>query len=402
MNPFMFILYDIKRLFGRGKTAFLAMLSPIPVILMFALFLAPMLTQGKGVFFSGAILNEDNSESVEQLMNIIINYEVKKGNVAVYPVKEKETGERMVDEGKVAVFMYIPPETYTDSMNGKRAVMEFYYSPSRAFDALTFYTGIKSSISVFGQGIRLVNSAVGIAENLGLSEEEIIRIWDEGVVDLQNVFIHRGRVIGKNGIFLFGADYHFRFAIALLFATCAYMSSFPVIYLTSLDLSEIFGKRSIPTKRLAAYFTARIISGAVLILSSFLIMFPVARLLRQIQFDFAMSVIPGIILTSFVFSSLGVLLGSMFKRGQSALWAGLYFGTASIAGVAFLSDKTDLPEAVAFLMRISPFRAGVSIFSNGMFNLMIERYTFDMCVLLSAFVIFSAAGFVLYRKRSAL
>ena len=402
MNPFLFILYDIKRLFGRGKTAFIAMLSPIPVILMFALFLAPVLTQGNGAFFSGAILNEDNSESVNQLMNIIINYEVKKGNVAVYPVKEKETGERMVDEGKVAVFMYIPPDTYADSMNGNRVVMEFYYTPSRAFDALTFYTGIKSSLSVFGQGIRLVNIAVGIAKKLGLSEDEIFRIWDEGVLDLQNVFIHRGRVIGKNGIFLFGADYHFRFAIALLFATCAYMSSFPVIYLTSLDLSEIFNKRSIPAKRLLLYFIARIISGAILILFSFLIMFPVARLLRQIELNFALSVIPGIILTSLVFSSLAVLIGSMFKRGQSALWAGLYFGTASVASVAFLSDKTDIPEALALLMRISPFRASVSIFSNGMFNLMIERYAFDMFVLFSAFVIFSAAGFVIYMKRSAL
>lgn len=401
MNPFLFILYDIKRLFGRGKTAFIAMLSPIPVVLMFALFLAPILTDGNETFFSGAILNEDDSESVNQLMNIIVNYEVGKGTVAVYPVKDKETGERLVDEGKVSVFLYIPPDTYNDSMSGKKAVLEFYYSPAHSFDALTFYSGIKSSMSVFGQGIRLVNIAVGIAEKLGLSQEEIIRVWDDGINDLQNVFIHRGRVIGKNGIFLFGADYHFRFAIALLFATCAYLSSFPIIYLTSLDLTEIFNKRSVPTKKLFTFYVSRIISGAVLIMFSFLIMFPVARALRQIPLNFALSVIPGMLLTSLAFSALAVLTGSIFKRGQSALWGGLYFGTASIAGVAFLSDKTDLPEAVSFLMRISPFRASVSIFSNAMFNLVVERYTYDMLILLAAFVIFSVAGFVMYRKRSA-
>ena len=90
MNPFSFILYDIKRLFGHGKTAFIAMLSPIPVILMFALFMAPLLLDSGEKFYSVAILNEDENEKVSQLMNIIINYEVEKGEVAVYPVKKKQ------------------------------------------------------------------------------------------------------------------------------------------------------------------------------------------------------------------------------------------------------------------------------------------------------------------------
>ena len=401
MNPFSFILYDIKRLFGHGKTAFIAMFSPIPVILMFALFMAPLLLDSGEKFYSVAILNEDDNEKVSQLMNIIINYEVEKGDVAVYPVKEKATGLKLVDEGKVAIFMYVPPNTYVDSMSGKKAEMEFYYSPNHAFDALILYTGLKSSISVFGQGIGVVNEAVLIAEKLGLSEDEILVIWNDGIADLLGVFISRGRVIGKKGIFNFGADYHFRLIIAVLFASCAYLSSFPVIYLTSLDLSETFSKRSIPAKRLFGYYVARIISGAVLILISFLIMFPVARALRNIKIHFALSVIPGVILTALVFSSLAVLIGSLFKRGQSALWAGLYFGTASIAAVSFLSDKGNLPGVVSFMMRISPFRASVSIFSNAMFNFVAERYVFDLCILAAAFLIFFAAGFLIYRKRSA-
>ena len=401
MNPFSFILYDIKRLFGHGKTAFIAMFSSIPVLLMFALFMAPLLLDAGEAFYSVAVFNEDDNEKVSRLMNIIINYEVDKGNVSVYPVKEKETGRKLVDEGKVAIFMYVPPNTYKDSMSGKAAEMEFYYSPSHAFDAMVLYTGIKSSLSVFGQGIGVVNEAIEIARKLGLSEEEILVIWNDGISDLLTVFISRGRVIGENGILNFGADYHFRLVIAILFATCSYLSSFPVIYLTSLDLSETFSKRNIPPKRLFGYYIARIISGSVLIVLSFLIMYPVARALRSIKIHFALSVIPGIILTSLVFSALAVLIGSLFKRGQSALWAGLYFGTASIAAVSFLSDKGNLPGVVSFMMRISPFRASVSIFSNAMFNFVAERYVFDLCILAAAFAIFFAAGFLIYRKRSA-
>ena len=205
MNPFSFVLYDIKRLFGHGKTAFIAMFSPIPVVLMFGLFMAPLLIDKGDAFYSVAILSEDDNNRVSQLMNIIIDYEVKTGNIAIYPVKERETGEKLVDDGKVAIFIYIPPNTYLDSMSGKKAVMEFYYSPTHAFDALVLYTGLKSSVSVFGQGIGVVDSGIQIAQKLGLSEDEILNIWNEGISDLLNLFIHRGRVIGKNGIFNCGS-----------------------------------------------------------------------------------------------------------------------------------------------------------------------------------------------------
>ncbi|MBP5493478.1 MAG: ABC transporter permease [Lachnospiraceae bacterium] len=402
MKIFSFIFYDIKRLFGHGKTAFLAVFSPIPVIIMFAVFLAPMIVSEKGLAVSGAVLNEDDSEMVKQLMNLTINYEIDRGNLSMYPVKTTEIGKKLVSDGKVAVFLYVPAETYITTMSGEKVTIDFYYAPSHAFEALIFEEGIKSSLSVFGQGIRAVYVAADIAKRHGLSDEDFYRIWNDGVNDLIDIYIHRGRTIGKDGMFLFGGSYHFRYMVALLFTACAFFSSFPIMYLTSLDLSETFKKRSISDKRLFAYFISRIISGAVLIMFAFLIMFPVARLIKQIKFNFALSVLAGVVLLSFTFSSLAVLIGSIFKKGQSALWAGLYFGTVSMVGVTFLSDKTGLPLPVTFFMRISPFRAGVSIFSNAMYTLMTERYVMDMLVLLGAFVVFFIAGFVIYRKRSAL
>ena len=107
MNPFSFVLYDIKRLFGHGKTAFIAMLSPIPVLLMFGLFFAPLLLDRGETFYSIATLNDDNSK-IGYLMNLIIGYENTTGNITIYPVKEKETGIKLVDEGKVAIFIYVP------------------------------------------------------------------------------------------------------------------------------------------------------------------------------------------------------------------------------------------------------------------------------------------------------
>ena len=65
MNPFSFLMYDIKRLFGHGKTAFLAMFSPVLILLLFSTFLAPLLAVGEGTKITCAFLNEDETESVK-------------------------------------------------------------------------------------------------------------------------------------------------------------------------------------------------------------------------------------------------------------------------------------------------------------------------------------------------
>ena len=99
-------------LFGHGKTAFIAMLSPIPVILLFGLFFAPFLMDRGETFYSIATFNDDD-DRIGQLMTLILNYENTTGNITIYPVKEKETCMKLVDEGKVAIFIYVPQICYT-------------------------------------------------------------------------------------------------------------------------------------------------------------------------------------------------------------------------------------------------------------------------------------------------
>ncbi|MBO4324038.1 MAG: ABC transporter permease [Lachnospiraceae bacterium] len=399
MKLFSFILYDIKRLFGHGKTAILAVLAPIPVVLMFGLFLAPVLADGNGAFITGALCNDDESVLLRMMMNMVIDYETDKGNAEIHTVPDAESGKRMVEEGKAAVFLYVPEDTYEKAMNGERAAMKFYYAPSHAFDALTFQSGIASSISVFGQSVRVIGAAGEAAEARGMTGEKFGEMRNDAVTDLISVYLHRGEIIGKNGVFLLGGDYHLRYALAILFAACAFFAAFPVMYLTSIDKTGVLAKRSVPAQKTVYFFIARIVSGTVLILCTFAVMYPMARALRKVEMKNVLSVLPGMILTALTFSALAVLIGSLFRRGQSALWAGLYFGAACFAGVTFLSDKAGLPAFVSFLMRISPVRASVSIFSNAMFNLMEERYVQDMLILAVSFALFTAAGFFAYRKR---
>lgn len=401
MNPFSFLFYDIKRLFGHGKTAILAILSPIPVLLLVAVFLIPFLTADSGSKLSCALLNEDGESGFQELVNMVIAPEISAGTAVIYPVKDIETGKRLVNEGKVAAFLHIHPNTYADSMNGKKAVMEYYYSKEHAFEALLFFNSMKSTISVFGQGIRIVYVAAEIATDNGTDENEVIKLWSEGSDELINVHLHRGRIIGKSGIFSPGNDYYLRFTMGALFAVCAYFVSFPVIALTGVDLSGNYKKRNIPKKNLAGFYFARLFSGTLLILCAFSIMYPIARFIRNFPVRFAFSVIPAMILLALTYSALAILIGSIFHKGHAGLWAGLYFGLISAAGVVFLSMNNSLPKIVSFLMQISPLRAGISLFSNAMFQLVPQRYLLDMLILLGCFVVFTLSGFAVYMKRGS-
>ena len=399
MKPFMFIFYDIKRLFGHGKAVILAMLSPVPILLLFATFLIPVLTADNGTKIACAIYNEDPTERLTELINLIIAPEVSDGRAVIYPVKDMETGLRLVKEGKVSAFFHIPNNTYSAPMQGEKAVLEYYYSKEHSFEALVFYSSIKSTLSVFGQGIRIVYIAADIATNKGMTDEEILTLWNAGSQDLLNVHLNRGKNIGMKGVFSPGNDYYLRFIIGSLFAICAYFSSFPIIYLTSHDLSETFKSRKTSTGSLVGFYFARLLSGSLLIMGTFIIMYPVARILRRFPVRLALTVFPAMLLTSLTFSALAILLGSLFKNGHSALWAGLYFGFISIAGVFFMSRNTDYPKVISFLMEISPLRSSISIFSNALFKMVEERFTMDILVLISMFIIFVIAGFTVYMIR---
>ena len=401
MNPFSFIFYDIKRLFGHGKTAFLAMFSPVIVLLLFATFLAPMLSTEQVTKISCAFLNEDENPSFRSMMDMVVSAEVSEGAGVIYPVKEVSVGKSLVEDGKVSAFFYIPPKMYENVMNGTGRNMDFYYSGAHSFEALIFYSILDSSLSVFGQGIRMVYVAAEIAQAHNVSEEQVYKLWSEGSQQMFQLYLNRGKIIGSSGFFNPGGDYPLRFAMAMLFAICSYCVSFPIIYLTNLDVSELLQKRNLPGKKLAGYYFSRLASGTVLILCTFFIMYPVARVIRRIPVRFALSVLPAILLTAFLFSALGILLGCLFKKGQNSLWAGLYVGFVFVLSALFLSKSPGLPGPLAFLIRISPFRACVSIFSNAMFQQATQRYGLDLLILLISFLVVTGAGFAAYMKRGS-
>ena len=74
---------------------------------------------------SCAIFNEDTTERFTKVVDYVVAPEVKNGTAVVCPVQDFDTGIRLVQEGKVAAFFYIPAETYSRSMHGEVAELQF-------------------------------------------------------------------------------------------------------------------------------------------------------------------------------------------------------------------------------------------------------------------------------------
>ncbi len=393
------ILYDIKRLFSHGKTALLALLSPVPVILLFTAFIVPLLSMGNGTTLPCAIYNEDESEELERLMNLLVGREVEAGSTRIYPVKTLETGLQLMEDGKVASVLHIKENTYWNTVGGETMVFDYYYSPSHALDATIFSRALRSTLSVFGQGMRVVRYGGSIAMERGADMDDVLFLWQDGMEDLTKILLHRGKVIGWDGVFLPGGDFPLRYYTGVLFMICVLFASFPVIGLTAYDLSELYKrKRPDGTKMGQAYF-ARLISGTVLILCVYGVLFPLARMMKEIDLVMILSVLPALILIAFTFSALGILLGSLFRRIDSACWAGLYLG----AGMVFLSVLSTkegiLPGPLQTLSSFLPVRAAISVFSNDLYHPEADRYPADLLYILIAFLLFSACGYVLFRRK---
>ena len=120
--------YDIKRLIGNVRTVLIAVLCPLAALFVFFIFLMPMLTEDKKTYNTCALLLEDDNEDFVRLIDTLLAGIEKRQTATVYPVKDEETGMKLLKEGKVTIFLHIHPKTYDRLMDGDAVDMDFYYN----------------------------------------------------------------------------------------------------------------------------------------------------------------------------------------------------------------------------------------------------------------------------------
>ena len=399
MSFLRILKYDIKRLIGNGRTVAIAVLSPVAVLFIFVIFLIPMLTDGNKTTISCALLLEDENENFKRLIDTIMAVEEARDIASIYPVKDEETGMKLVEEGKVAVFLHIYPDTYDRLMDGEDVDMDFYYNSLHAMDALIFCRALRSTSSVFGQGLKMVRVGADVAITNGVDEDTVNERWREGMDDVIRLTSGRGRILGYAAVFSPGGDFPSEYYLGMIYVLCGFIATFSGTYLTASDVSEIYRRRRLTTGECTKHFFARLLSQTFLIMISFAVLIPSSRLINLVEMNAALVTLPAMLMVALSFSSIGIFVGSICRDKNTALWVEFYAGLF-MTGLSVLAAREGMLSGVLLKIgNVMPIKAAISLFANGLFELEIHRYLHDIGIMAVAFILFTVPAFFIFRKR---
>ncbi len=391
--------YDIKRLVGRGRNLAVTILSPLAFLFIFVIFLIPMLTDNGDMTISCALLQEDQDENFCRLINTILAVEESRGIARIYPVKDEETGLKLVKEGKVAVFLHIYPETYSRLMNEEAVDMDFYYNQIHAMDASLFARALRSTSSIFGQGLRMVRLGADMAMEHGVQESTVIDKWSDGMSDVLALTVGRGKILGYTAIFAPGGDFPTAYLMGLVLMICGLISTFPGVYLTSKDVNVIYSQRKLRRTEVTRFFLARLVSQALLLMVNFLMVFPFAKYINETELKSVMLSIPAMLLVAFTFSAMAILVGALSRNPNDALWVEFYISLFMIVLAICAGREGMLGDVLQKVAGFLPAKAAISLFANGLFELQMHRYLHDISILAVALLIFLVPAYCIFRKR---
>ena len=391
--------YDIKRLIGNVRTVLIAVLCPLAALFVFFIFLMPMLTEDKKTYNTCALLLEDDNEDFVRLIDTLLAGIEKRQTATVYPVKDEETGMKLLKEGKVTIFLHIHPKTYDRLMDGDAVDMDFYYNSVHAMDALAFSRALRSAASVYGQGLKIVRVSAEMAEENGVDSDTVNEKWDEGMSDVIRLNTSRGRIMGYETVFSPGGDFPGEYYLGLICVLCGLIATFSGVYLTSGDVNEIYSSRKLSGGDSVRFFFSRLLSEALLILLTFAVLLPVSELVKDLELNAVLVTFPAMIIIALFFSALSILIGAICRDKKNALWVEFYVGLF-MAGLSVLASREGmLPGVFQKLGNLMPVRASISLFSNGLFELELHRYLHDIGIVAISFVILVIPAFFVFRKR---
>ncbi len=399
---------DLKRLF-RGRGLILAtLLMPIVGMLVFGSVLAPMLAIQTDLRIPYAICNMDKSKQGQRLVSMVMNSESLREMSKGYPVPDEETGCKLLQEGRVGVLVCIPADFYQTMSCGEDPSLRLISYPEHGFDQTMVRLTLDGSLRAIGQSQNLIDAVGAALRKAGADEtaasallEDELTAGIEQYVQRRASLVHGGTVSPEGE--LFPAEHY----LSVLFSLFAALAMLPSLHLTASDLSGNVLRRGLltDTKTTVCYFTARLLSGAALILLTMLLLFPVGAIIQGIviigrQGGAAkyLSLMAALLLTALCFSALSLLIAGLVRQPRPALWCG-FFAVLLMAALSGISaGEGMLPAAFTAIGRWMPLKPAMGLIANVLFRLDQVRYVQDTLRLTLLLAVFLAGGFAAVRR----
>lgn len=397
------ILIELKRLFSNKLSLALAVLAPVISLLFLASLIAPL-------FFSNqrlsqmvvAVYPEETHPDAQVVMEDIVSSEYIQSLVDVKFVSSVSEGISWTENGKAAIFVYIPAGLIDKLYSREQATISLWVSPEYYFEASLFLPITNSIVDGFNR----IQFALDTLYYRAMDEFPNDFVWQH-YYDLTLVIglrvMNRPILFDLEGISPLGRFLPIEYYTSAIFAFFTGLGLIPLCGYNAKDFTSAALSRGLAVTRWRyQYLFARIISGALYILLVALPMLIVGMLIVGMDFAFGGNLVAlfGVtIVSALCFSSLAVLFGLILPKGDNAVWLGFYFilFMALLGGIIFPDDY--IPKAFLIIGRFSPLRAGMNNYAVSLFNYAFRRLQFSLLIQFIWFVLAFLISLPLFNRR---
>lgn len=400
-----FLYYDIKRMFQSKRTLALCILAPIVVMIIFSTVITPLIFKFYETNkFTIAIYNEDGTEFSKEFINYMVNSKSLKDLVEPFSVPSKEMGKKLLKSGKVLVFVHVPRDTYNNITQSKPTKIHVHGMDAHVFEASLISITLESALDWVGKGENVLGVSTDFILDKGASAEEANAFYGR-MVDLGlDYAMDRRAILAKEGTVTPIDEYlPIQYYLSAIFALFAGIAILPLVRFTSNDLNSSVLQRSFVGQRGIAYFIgARILSGALFITLILTMVFPAGIITSAINDIFSAnypSLVIGIFTTAISLSSLALLLASLIKRKESAMWVAFWIIILLAAIGGCFVPYNYLPKLARDIGMFSPLRGSKRIILCGLFAFNKKVLVQELTMLISLTIAFTSLSYILIKRK---
>lgn len=403
-----FLTYDLKRMFSGKTMVLMCILSPIIVVMIFSLVIAPMLFTANGLYFNLAICNEDKNEEVNQFIRQMVNSQALADIVDMYPVNSVDIGLELVEKDDVSVLIHIPENLFEDIRNGNEISVPVYAKKSHALESKLISMTLNSSLALVGKSQNVMEAAKNMVIDLGETEENARIFLNDTTDSAIRDYMNRREVFGEGGTLSPMGEYMpVEYYLSAIFSLFAALSMLPIIHFTAVDVSGAILRRGLLCGMGSVrFFITRIVSGACFILLVQLMLFPTSFLLRiagdilgGVYVSSFIALFISIVISSFCYSSFAFFIATLLPNEKTALWTGFFLSLAMAIVCGALLPESMLPTWSTTIGKWLPLRSSMRMLSVSLFKYDPAIFLMDLLKTSGFMMGYVILGFLCLKRR---
>lgn len=379
-----FFLFDLKRIFGSGRTIVLCVVVPLIVMLLFTTVIAPLLVTRSRVDASCfAIYNEDGTAVSKEFIDYVASSKSFEGIVYIFGVDSLDEGLELVRTQEASGLLYIPAGFYDAMSKGMDVSLDIYGSELNILECSLVLTALETAL----------NTAGGAQNALGVLREDVIKLGGstEGADELYdsmlscgiNVITNRRAVLGEDGFISPAGGYlPTEFYLSAMLTWFLALATLPLAGFSAGDFSMSVLQRGMKTRAMRLKFlSARLLSGTLFLLTVMLMIFPIGIVSSSLDRIFHGNTAALFLSMGFMalcFSALALGISAWMPNRDAAMWLGFWLIVAfSLAG-GTIAPESMLPGWVKDIGLWSPVRSAMRLLSTGIFSFDAASFRVDI------------------------